>query len=543
MPTLKASRLGIVRIKQARNQQGWSWSIDDDDTCLVKASQAIDPEIIWDSGGPYAKGISEGTWKRFLAGRQPISATAFKAYCQVLELNWEEIVDRRSEGSVNTRQDWGEAIDTSIFYGRTVELEQLQEWIVIQHTRLVALLGMGGIGKTALAVKLGEQIQQSFHCLIWRTLRHGPSVSDILADLIEFLSEGEVAELPGTINGRVSILIDLLQQKRCLLLLDDFETVLRSGELAGNYKEGYQGYGELIRRVGEERHQSCLVVIGREKPIEISALAGTNLPVRDLKLKGLGLEDAKQLLVTKGFTHLKRGVEDLIQLYRGNPLALKLMATTIQEIFDGNISEFLDQSTLIIGDILPGILDQQFERFSDLEKEVVYYLAIENQPISLSELRLNMQFSVSSVSELLAALESLKRRSLLEKEPSSKGNEAVFTIEPVIVKYVTNQFIEQVCKDIWTACQTHLTSKIGLLRSHALVNKHDGDEVKVLQSRLLLKRILERLYMNVKGTNSLETQLKDLLSILQEDSPQAVGYGSANIANLLATSTGKVNPR
>ncbi|HBE16801.1 MAG TPA: hypothetical protein DEG17_18535 [Cyanobacteria bacterium UBA11149] len=541
MPTLKASRLGIVRIKQARNQQGWSWSLDDDDTCLVKASQVVEPNLIWHSGGPYAKGISEGTWKRFLAGRQPISAPAFKAYCQVLELNWEEIVDRRIEGSVNTRQDWGEAIDTSIFYGRAMELEQLQEWIVVENSRLVAILGMGGIGKTALAVKLAEQIQPSFDCLIWRSLRHGTPVLDILADLLEFLSDGQIVELPKTINSRVSLIIDRLQEKRCLLLLDDFETVLRSGELAGNYKEGHQGYGELIRRVGEERHQSCLVVIGREKPIEISALAGATLPVRDLKLKGLGIEDAKQLLATKGFTHIKRGVEEFIQLYRGNPLALKLMATTIQEVFDGNILEFLEQSTLIIGDILPGILDQQFERLSDLEKEIAYYLAIENQPISLSELRLNMQFSVSSVSELLPALESLKRRSLLEKEPSSKRHEAVFTIEPVIAKYVTNQFIEQVCKDIWRTCQTPLTCKLGLLRSHALVNKQDRDEVKVLQIRLLLKRIVERLYMNVKGTNSLENQLKELLSILEADSPQAVGYGAANISNLLATIAGKLD--
>ena len=46
--------------------------------------------------------------------------------------------------------------------------------------RLVAILGMGGIGKTALAVKLAEQVQDRFEYLFWRSLRNAPPVEDIL---------------------------------------------------------------------------------------------------------------------------------------------------------------------------------------------------------------------------------------------------------------------------------------------------------------------------------------------------------------------------
>lgn len=71
-------------------------------------------------------------------------------------------------------QDWGEAIDVSIFYGRTHELTKLQQWIEQDKCRLVALLGMGGIGKTALSVKLAQLVQEGFEFVIWQSLRDSP---------------------------------------------------------------------------------------------------------------------------------------------------------------------------------------------------------------------------------------------------------------------------------------------------------------------------------------------------------------------------------
>jgi len=45
--------------------------------------------------------------------------------------------------------DWGKAPDVTVFYGRNEELTTLEQWIVSDRCRVVALLGMGEIGKTA----------------------------------------------------------------------------------------------------------------------------------------------------------------------------------------------------------------------------------------------------------------------------------------------------------------------------------------------------------------------------------------------------------
>jgi hypothetical protein len=188
---------------------------------------------------------------------------------------------------------------------------------------------------------------------------------------------------------------------------------------------------------------------------------------------------------------------------------------------------------LVIGDVLPNLLEQQFERLSTLETEIIYWLAIENLPISLPELKTDMQFSGASLSQILAALESLKRRSLLEEQPSSEGGELIFTLQPVIMKYMTNQLIEQVSSDISAVVATQSTEKLGLLKSHALLKEQDQEDVQEIQIRLILTRVIDRLHMTLRGANSIEEQLKDVLSLLQGKPQKIVGYAPANILNLL----------
>lgn len=72
------------------------------------------------------------------------------------------------------RQDWGDAPDVLRFVGRTEELATLREWVLEQGCRLLAVRGGGGIGKTALAARLAQDVAPAFQRVYWRSLRDAP---------------------------------------------------------------------------------------------------------------------------------------------------------------------------------------------------------------------------------------------------------------------------------------------------------------------------------------------------------------------------------
>lgn len=424
MSSLRASARGLDIVDKARKKKGWTKTVT----------------VAWWE----AALTTQATLKRFWQ-QERIRQETFIKICEAVGItNWKDIVDTSAVEEPLLQEmpilDWGEAPDIGGFYGRTEELALLEQWIVGDSCRLIALLGMGGIGKTALAATLADGIQNKFKYIIWRSLRYAPRVQEILADLIRFLyqehsfNDRKVEVLPDSIDASISKLMNCLHKHRCLLVLDDFETVLRSGDLAGRYCEGYDGYGEILKRVGQERHQSCLMLNSREKPREIALIEGETLPVRSLHLEGLGDAEVWDIFRAKGLSDSEQWGQ-LIQIYRTNPLVLKIIAAAIKESFNGRVCEFLEQDTIYLG-YISDILDQQFERLSELEKEIMYRAAIERNCLSIAKLREELGAHIST-SKLIYALESLGRRSLIEKIPEE--SKIIFTLQPVVMKYVNNR--------------------------------------------------------------------------------------------------------
>ncbi len=419
------------------------------------------------------------------------------------------------------RQDWGEAPDVTIFYGRRREQGVLKQWIVGENCRLITLLGMGGIGKTALTAKLTQDLAPEFDFVIWRSLRNAPAIEDILGDLIQFLSQQQETRLPHSIDGQIRQVIEYLRQARCLVILDNVESILQGGDRTGRFRVGFEAYGQLFKSMGETRHQSCLILTSREKPVGLSALEGETLPVRYLHLTGLPSEDGKAIFQTKGsFIGTPEEWKIISERYAGNPLALNIVASAIRDFFDSHLSNFLavfQQGSFIFDDIRD-LLASQFNRLTTLEQDIMYWLAINREPLTVQNLQADF-ISPVSPQHLLQAFVALQRRSLVEK------HEGFFTQQPVVMEYTTNNLIDQICEEV-------IRQDLTRFKTHALVKAQAQDYLRDTQVRLILQAISERLIEMLGSAETIREYLVQILATQRQSTSREINYVAGNLLNL-----------
>ncbi len=417
------------------------------------------------------------------------------------------------------RVDWVGALDVSHFTGREGELAELIHWLVQEQCRLVAILGMGGIGKSALVSLLGKHLAPQFDAVLWRSLRDAPSCEELVADCLTFFSETPPAEFPPLLEQRINQLIGRLQERRCLLVLDNLETLLEVEDPEGNYRAGYQGYGRLIERLGESAHQSCVVLTSREKPREIEALEGLRGPVRSLRLVGLSQEAARSLLENKDLRGASSAWLQLIATYAGNPLALKIVGQAIVDLFSGEIVPFLHSGELIFNGIRV-VLRQQVARLTPLEQTLLTWLAVVREWTSLDSL-LSLLVKRPTRGRVLEALEALSRRSLIER-----GEGVSFTLQSVVMEYLTDALLEHLSEEIRTMAMDHL-------HRYAVEQAQAKDYVRQTQVRLLVRPLVERLRAELGSDARIEEQCLSLLTRLRTEDGNSQGYGPANVIALL----------
>lgn len=147
--------------------------------------------------------------------RAALHASAF-AFEMLAKLQFRDETTYSHQEPNKPKQDWGDAPDISTFFGRTNELETLTQWISLNSCRLVIIVGIKGVGKTRLSIRLGKGdigtsgigktdlslklakgIEKEFDYVIWRSLRDAPPITKILLDTVKFLSENqEIVALP-----------------------------------------------------------------------------------------------------------------------------------------------------------------------------------------------------------------------------------------------------------------------------------------------------------------------------------------------------------
>lgn len=420
-------------------------------------------------------------------------------------------------------------VDTENFVGRFQEIRVLEKWITDDRCRLIGLFGIAGIGKTSLASKLAHNLKQEFEYVIWQSLVNEPTFDSIVENAVYLALNTEAeyrfsSSIPG---GYIEYFLRILQQHRCLVVIDNFESVLQEKNI-GMYKVSHEVYGRFLSDIGTATHQSCVIVTSREKPRELAVLEGHDLPVRAFDLKGLEISASKNILKRKGvsLSASEQDISRLVEAYSGNPFALNLVATTIQSISGGNISNFLsviDDGSVVFDDIQM-LLDQQFNRLSDLEKTIMYWLSINCDYTSLDKL-FDKIIPPRNKLEILENLKSLERRSLIEV--SNLGLTTDFMLLPIVAEYTKKVFLDKMYQSI-------LSKNFNFINSYSLIMASSSSVES--QIRLVLKPFSNRLLEKFGTSKNLMKYLKvELLNEFKgDDSVYKSGYLAGNIINIMS---------
>ena len=333
---------------------------------------------------------------------QRSAALAQYAKCRralAVELNAEPgeettaLYERIRTGAVETaRPSDSLPIPPTPFIGRTEELAQIARLLENPICRLLTLVGLGGIGKTRLALQAAtDQLGEFAHGVYWVPLALESS-ADLVVSAI-------AAAIQLTFDGQANPkdqLLRYLHRKEMLLVLDDFEHLLHPSTALSVG----QGGGELLADILRHAPGVTLLVTSRER-LNLQGewmfeVQGLRFPLDETPdgrvAQGYSAFELFEQCVRRahpGFLLSEREapcVMRLCQLVEGMPLAIELAAgwmrvTTCEEItqqIEGGLT-FLATSLRDVPErhrSMQAVFDHSWSLLSEDEQRVFSRLSI-----------------------------------------------------------------------------------------------------------------------------------------------------------------------
>jgi len=313
------------------------------------------------------------------------------------------------------------------FYDRTSELNTLSQWLCDRPTALISVLGIAGIGKTALVKHFVDLNLEKFDIVVWKNLKFSPSLNTIIAEILTGINPDCDRTDP-----QLTQLFNLFREQRCLIVLDNLQEIFIPGQLAGQYQTEHKDYKTLFTMLTEIDHQSTVILISQEQCQETMSLDEELYPAQCLELQGLENLD---FLNNLGLSDRKSWGK-LMQRYQGHPIYLKEVASLIKNVFLGKVSEFLAEDSLILTEEMRDRFREMFHRLSPVEQQIILELSKSEKPVARNQLR--EALSLPSMN-LINGLQSLQRRYLLK---SRKTDTTSFSLSPVFREYLLGNAVD-----------------------------------------------------------------------------------------------------
>jgi tetratricopeptide (TPR) repeat protein len=252
------------------------------------------------------------------------------------------------------------------FVGREEELETITEWYKDPKVRIGALIGWGGVGKSALVRKWYDNLKANDikpDGIFWWGFYRNAYLEQFLDALLRYVSGGQIE--PETIKStweKVDRIKEYISRGAYLIILDGLEQMQegKSGDEFG--KMVHRECTELLHYLADTPKANGLCFITTRYPLkdldEWHKRGYENLPVVDLSD-----EDALSMLKKRGVEGDDDDIKDVINRYKGHALSLTSVAGYLNRYYGGDIKQ-APKVEFVLGNK---------ERFKDVNKLLSRY--------------------------------------------------------------------------------------------------------------------------------------------------------------------------
>lgn len=302
--------------------------------------------------------IALSTVNNFINGK-PIYISKFEEICDALDLDPIEIataetnhISTPNNDPINPQITLKPLAYDDCWVGRENLIQSLTEKLKHQ-CRILLILGLTGIGKTALAENLITQNNT------WLTHSESPDIlringEEINLDFVSvattWLKHWEISITPESQQPKwlLEQTLTHLRNQNSILLFDSFEYFLTGTEAEeGNHFTDPLWQEFFVQILAAPNFASRILITSQELPVEIVQQRFSQFWSSQI-LTGLDIPEQKHLFERTGFELAGSEPEleillRIAQAYRGHPLVLRVILGEIWESFGGNILAYWDE--------------------------------------------------------------------------------------------------------------------------------------------------------------------------------------------------------
>jgi WD40 repeat protein len=412
---------------------------------------------------------------------------------------------------------WKIATNNAPCYERETLISNLYEQIKDEKSSISTYLMMGlpGIGKTTIAHKLAQKAleESDFDYVGGFSLQNLIDAPSFIDELLRFVSNYQKYSPSDDINQKITLLLTNLREQRCLIILDNFETALLSME-GDNAK--YREYRLLMDHILKGAHKSIFIVTSNRMPEQLQNTSKVEI----ITPKGLSSEGVSCILKDQGIVTSPETCARLAEKTAGNPLQAIIYAKNYNSGHpQSEPGDFSVPDNLRISP-LQELIERIVETLTPLQQDIVYWLMIVREPITINEITDNLIGRHSLPSIIQTNLNTLCERGLIEINDDKQ-----YFLRNGILDCLNDLFVKNVYLELDNESPK-------LLMSHALVQATAKNYIRDIQFDYILLPLLAS-FRKALSPKNLDDKLTRIFNDLPSDERSNPNYLAGNIINLL----------